>query len=102
MQFIKKILYWLNTPYDVREYYVTGRQLFFNWVKNIIKLLIWLVLVYPVGWLIVSIGKAVGIIKYDDAAEFVYLLIFLIAIIGIIIKEYQISEHKKHNKWAKW
>ena len=98
MSILKKAIFWLNTPYDIREYHVTGIRLFLNWTKNLLKLSIWLILVFPIGWLIVAIGKAVGLIKYDDSAEFVYLLLFLSAIFGIIVREYQIKDRKKQNK----
>ncbi len=98
MSILKKAIFWLNTPYDIREYYVTSPRLFLNWIKNILKLSIWLILVFPIGWVIVAIGKAVGLIKYDDSVVFVYLLVLLSAILGIIVREYQIKDRKKQNK----
>lgn len=98
MSILKKAIFWLNTPYDIREYHVTGIWLFLNWTKNLLKLLIWLILVFPIGWVIVTIGKGVGLIKYDDSVVFVYLLVLLSAIVGIIVTEYQIKDRKKQNK----
>lgn len=101
MFILKKTIFWLNTPYDI-EYHATGVRLFLNWTKTLLKLLIWLILVFPMGWIITATGKAVGLIKLVD--YFAYLLYFcflLVAIFGIIVREYQIKDWKKNRNKQK-